>query len=221
MPMYNLLEYSQNYSMTSGSLGNYYRDEIDDVDANSLEGKPFKYKTKIVEKTETRADQTGNEVDADREDQPPLPTLNTEVVVSLIYLSDLREYLDLPLINYEIELDMKWTRNCLLMEEDDSITGASFTITSTKIYVPIVTFSVNNNIKFLENIKQGFKRTISWNKYRSEIIAQLKNKNLDYLMDPTFRYINRLFVLSFKNGENDPTIKSYCKYYMPLVAVKD
>ena len=77
MPMYNLLEYSQNYSMTSGSLGNYYRDEIDDVDANSLEGKPFKYKTKIVEKTETRADQTGNEVDADREDQPPLPTLNT------------------------------------------------------------------------------------------------------------------------------------------------
>ena len=136
-------------------------------------------------------------------------------------MSDLREYLDLPLINYEIELDMKWTRNCLLMEEDDSITGASFTITSTKIYVPIVTFSMNNNIKFLENIKQGFKRTISWNRYRSEIIAQLKNKNLDYLMDPTFRYINRLFVLSFKNGENDPTIKSYCKYYMPLVAVKD
>ena len=50
MPMYNLLEYSQNYSVTSGSLGNYYRDEIDDVDANSSEGKSFKYKTKIVGK---------------------------------------------------------------------------------------------------------------------------------------------------------------------------
>ena len=54
-------------------------------------------------------------------------------------------------------------------------------ITSTKLYAPVVTLSVNDNIKFLENIKQGFKRTISWNKYRSEITTQTKNNNLDYL----------------------------------------
>ena len=70
-------------------------------------------------------------------------------------------------------------------------------ITSTKIYVPVVNLSINDNIKLLENAKQRFKRTISWNKYRSEITTQPKNNNLNYLVDPTFRYINRLFVLLF------------------------
>ena len=73
-------------------------------------------------------------------------------------------------------------------------TGAIFQINNAKLYVPVVTLSVNDNSKFLENIKQGFKRTISWNKYRSEITAQPKNNNSDYLIDPTFRNINRLFV---------------------------
>ena len=77
--------------------------------------------------------------------------------------------------------------------------------------------SINDNIKILENIKQGFKITISWNKYRSEITTQPKNNNLDYLIDPTFRNINRLFALSFKNSSNDPTRYSFDKYYMPLV----
>ena len=52
MPMYNLLEYSQNYSMTPGSLRNYYRDEIDNVDDNASDSKTFKCKTEIIEKTE-------------------------------------------------------------------------------------------------------------------------------------------------------------------------
>ena len=79
--------------------------------------------------------------------------------------------------------------------DNNHIIGVSFIITSTKLYVPVFTLSINDNIKFLENIKQGFKRTISWNNYRSEITAQPKNNNLDYLIDPTFRNINRLFVL--------------------------
>ena len=81
--------------------------------------------------------------------------------------------------------------------------------------------SINDNIKFLEYIKQGFKITISWNKYRSKITTQLKSNNLDYLIDPTFRNINRLFVLSFKNGNNDPTRDFFDKYYMQLVEIKD
>ena len=81
--------------------------------------------------------------------------------------------------------------------------------------------SINNNNKFLKNIKQGFKRTISWDKYRSGITAQTKNNNLDYLIGSTFRNINRLFVLSFKNGNDDPTRNSFDKYYMPLVEIKD
>ena len=94
-------------------------------------------------------------------------------------------------------------------------------ITSTELYVPVVTFSINDNIKFLENIKQGFKRTIFWNNNTSEITTQPKINNLDYLIDPTFRNINKLFVLSFKNGNNDPTRYSFEKYYIPLVEMKD
>ena len=100
-------------------------------------------------------------------------------------------------------------------------TGATFQINNAKLYVPVVTLSINDNIKFLEHIKQGFKITISWNKYRSKITTQLKSNNLDYLIDPTFRNINRLFVLSFKNGNNDPTRDFFDKYYMQLVEIKD
>ena len=74
-----------------------------------------------------------------------------------------------------------------------------------------VTLSINNNIKFSENIKQGFERTISWNKYRSEITRQPKKNNLDYWINSTFRTIYRLFVLSFKNGNNDPARDSFEK----------
>ena len=81
--------------------------------------------------------------------------------------------------------------------------------------------SINNNIKFLENIKKGFKRIIYWNKYRSELTKQLKNDNLDYMIDPTFRNINILFVLSFNNGENDPKGDSFDEYYISLVKIKD
>ena len=94
-------------------------------------------------------------------------------------------------------------------------TSATFQINNAKLYVPFATLSSNDNIKLSENIKQGFKKAISWNKYRSEITTQPKNNNLDCLIDPTFRNINRLFVLSFKNGSNDPIRDSFDKYYIP------
>ena len=71
MPMYNLLQYVQNYSMTSGSLWNYYRDQIDDVGDNALDGKSFEYKTKIAGKTPA---QPWNEGDTNR---PPVPMLKS------------------------------------------------------------------------------------------------------------------------------------------------
>ena len=80
---------------------------------------------------------------------------------------------------------------------------------------------INNNTKFLENIKHGFKRSISWNKYRSEIRTQPKHNNLDYLIDPTLRNIHRLFVLSLKNDNNINVRDSFHKYYMPLVEVEE
>ena len=88
---------------------------------------------KIIGKTEARLDWPRNEGDADREDQPPVPPLNTETIAGLKYFSNMWKSLDFPLINFKIELDLKWTRNYGLIEEDDNITGTTFTITSTKI----------------------------------------------------------------------------------------
>ena len=128
--------------------------------------------------------------------------LNAEVVVPLRYLRSFRRSLDLPLINFEIELDLRWTRNGVISEVSRTFREvdpnadtveyevATFQINNAKLYVPVVTLSINDNSKLLENMKQGIKRTISWNRYRSEITTQSKNNNLDYLIDPTFRNIN-------------------------------
>ena len=80
--------------------------------------------------------------------------------------------------------------------------------------------SINDNIKFLENIKQGFRISVPWIKCRSEITRQTKNEK-NYLIDPTFRNIYILFVLSFKNSNNYPSRNSFDKYYMSLVEIKD
>ena len=105
-----------------------------------------------------------------------------------------------------------------MIEEDNDV---GFISTSTKLYVSVVTLSTNDNIKFLETIKQRFKRTISWNKYRSDLTAQPKNSKLYDLVDPTLTNINRLFVLSFKNGDNDRTRNFFDSYYIPSVEIKD
>ena len=91
-------------------------------------------------------------------------------------------------------------------------------MTDTKLYVPVVTSSTKDDNNFLEQLKSGFKRTIKWNKYRSEMTNQTKTNRLNYLIDPKFTKINRLFVLSFEN-EEDRT--PFLKDYVPKVEIKD
>ena len=86
------------------------------------------------------------------------------------------------------------------------------------MYVPLVTLSAQHGNRLLEQLKRGFKRSIKWKKYRSEISNQTKNNNLNYLIDPTFTKVNRLFVLSFIN-EEDRT--SFSKSYVPSIEIKD
>ena len=82
--------------------------------------------------------------------------------------------------------------------------GLEFKITDTKLYVPAVTLSKENDIKLLEQLKSGFKRAIKWNKYRLQMTIQPQNNNLNYLIDPTFTNVNRLFVLLFtRNNAGD------------------
>ena len=86
------------------------------------------------------------------------------------------------------------------------------------MYVPVVTLSAGNDNKRLEQLKTGFKRTIKWKKYRSEMSNQTKNNDLNYLIDPTFTNVHRLFVLAFTNKDNR---SSFSEYYVPKVEIKD
>ena len=100
-------------------------------------------------------------------------------------------------------------------------TGLEFKITDTKLYVSVVTLSKENDIKLLEQLKTGFKRTIKWNKYRSQMTIQPQNNNLNYLIDPTFTNVNRLFVLLFTRDNASDTRDSFSHYYVPNVRIKD
>ena len=134
-----------------------------------------------------------------------------KIVVPLKYLSNFWRSLNIPLINCEVELILIWFKNCVLISKatreanygtnlvckTDNPKNAIFETPGTQLYVPVVTLSKENDIKLLEQLKSGFKRTIKWNKYRSQMTVQPQNNNLNYLIDPTFTNVNRLFVLLF------------------------
>ena len=164
----------------------YYRDEP----SNPLyyNSESFKYKTSITGKTydgDDDADQVGKN--------------ETNVVIPLKDLSNFWRTLNIILINFEIELILTWSKNCLLADmtvraagnnNDPPVmiapTGLVFQIRDTKLYVPAVTLSTENDKKLLEQLKAGFKKTIRWNKYRSQMTVQSNNNNVNYLIDPTF-----------------------------------
>ena len=121
----------------------------------------------------------------------------------------------MPLINCQVNLILTWSSTCVITNS----TGAGrFAITDIKLYVPVVTLSTQENAKLLQQLKSGFKRVVNWNKYSSnpELLAQ--NLNLNYLIEPSFQGVNRLFVLAF---ENDAQRESNSKYYLPNVEIKD
>ena len=124
----------------------------------------------------------------------------------------------MPLINCEIELILTWSRNCVIIYTDVNNQVPTFTITETNLYVPVVTLSTQDNAKLLPQLKSGFKRTISSNKYlaKPELLAQ--NAILNHLIEPRFQGINRLFVLAFANDAQRISKK---RYYIPNVATKD
>ena len=85
------------------------------------------------------------------------------------------------------------------MATDVAAQATTFSITDTKLYVPVVTLSTQDNIKLLEQLKSGFKRTINWNKYQPKVSTERINQYLDFLIEPSFQGVNRLFVLPFEN----------------------
>ena len=193
--MYNLIEYSDNYAKTTGSLWQWFRDEPND---NLADPESFKSKIKITGKTP----KNDNEKDA-------------EIMVPLKYLINFWRTLEMPLINCEVNLILTWSSTCVITNSNGA---GTFAITDTKLYVPVVTLPTQENTKLLQQLKSGSKRVINWNKYLSkpELLAQ--NPNLNHVVEPSFQEVNRLFVLAFENDEHRTDHK---KSDLPTVEIKD
>ena len=120
----------------------------------------------------------------------------------------------MPLINCKVELSLKWYETCL----QTAATTATFEITDTKLYVPIVTLTVEDDSKLSKLLNEGFKRRIYWNEYKvtpNKIV-------LRELFDSSCQSANRLFVLAYDNTarNNRVSVDSYKKYFLPRVKIK-
>ena len=194
-----------------------YRDEpnsgvVGDINYSIKESKFFEFKTSIAGRLE--ASNTEKKV---------------EIVMPLKQLSNIWRTPDMPLINCGINLILGWSENYVITSKAtrdvdpvanpavatvNNSTNAAFKITDTKLHVPVVPLWTGDYNKHLEQLKARFKRTIKWNKYRSEMSKRTKTNNLDYLIDPKFNKANRLFVVSF---ENEDCRTCFSKYYAPNV----
>ena len=105
----------------------------------------------------------------------------------------------MPLINCEINLILTWSLNGIIFNAAAN-QETEFAVTHTKLYVPVVTLSVQDNAKLLKPLKSGFERRNNWNKHQSKITTKAPNQYLDSLIDPSFQEVNRLFVLTYNNN---------------------
>ena len=200
MPMYNLIEYSDNYQDSSAMLYQYKRDEPPANIANNLtvdNSSSFKYKVNLL----------GNPVVANN-----VARLDVKIVVPLKYLSNFFRSLEMPLINCKITLNLTWKKDCVLstnagIDADNAANNPVLVINDTKLYVPVVTLSKEDNKDFIDQQNKGFQRSIYWNEYKTKEQTENADANVfKYInLDPSFQGVNRLFVMAYSRADNQPT----------------
>ena len=205
MPMYNLIEYSDNYQDSSATLYQYKRDEP--PEANAIDNltvdnsNSFKYKVSLL----------GNPVVADN-----IAKRSVKVVVPLKYLSNFFRSLEMHLINCKIKLNLTWKKECVLSTDAGY---AVFIINDTKMYVPVVTLSKEDAKDFIEQQNKGFQRSIYWNEYKTIEINENSDANeFKYInLDPSFEDVNRLFVTAYNRVDGQSNRDDQRKYYLPRI----
>ena len=205
MPMYNLIEYSDNYQDLSATLYQYKRDEppeayaVANLTADNLSS--FKYKIKLL---------------GDPVLDGAIVKRNVKVVIPLNYLSNFFISLEMPIINCKIKLNLTWKQKCVLSNDDGDVV---FIINDTKLYVPVVTLSKEDNKDFIEQQNKGFQGFIYWNEYKTKEQSEDANTNATkYInLDPSFQGVNRLFVMAYNRPaiDNQFNRNSQQKYYLP------
>ena len=205
MPMYNLIEYSDNYQDSSATLYQYKRDEPPEDDAvadlTADNSSSFKYKVSLL----------GNPVL-----DGAVAKRSVKVVVPLKYLSNFFRSLEMPSINCKIKLNLTWKKECVLSTNDGETV---FIINDTKLYLPVVTLSKEDNKDFIEQQNKGFQRSIYWNEYKTKEINEDADDNVFkyIILDPSFQGVNRLFVMAYNRANGQPTRNGQQKYYLPRI----
>ena len=152
--------------------------------------------------------------------------LNVKIVVPLKYLSNFFRSLEMPLINCKVKLNLTWKKECVLSTDTDAAANAEnnpvFIINDTKLYVPVVTLSKEDNKDFIEQQNKDFQRSIYWNEYKTK--AQNENAVANVFkyitLDPSFQGVNRLFVMAYNRVDGQPTRDERTKYYLPIIDLK-
>ena len=183
MPMYNLLEYSDNYQDSTGSLYQFKRDEPPDDNADVANNT-----SSLVYKSKLTSGNDDNNVN------------NVKLVVPLKYVSSFFRSLEMPLVNCKIDLELTWHKDCMISRVNAAAGQVvSFMITNTKLYVPVVILSTKDNNNLATQLNDGFKRTIYWNQYFSKPFPETPQKKLvllDLLLMQLFKeLIDYLFLL--------------------------
>ena len=201
MPMYNLIEYSDNYQDSSATLYQYKPEDDAAADLTADNSSSFKYKISLL----------GNPVVANN-----IARRNVKIVVPLKYLSNFFRSLEMPLINCKIKLNLTWKKECVLSTDDGN---AVFIINDTKMYIPVVTLSKEDNKDFIKQQNKGFQRSIYWNEYKTKEINEDADANVfKYInLDPSFQGVNRLFVMAYNRAHGHPTRNGQQKYYLPRI----
>ena len=184
MPIYNLIEYSDNYQDSSATLYQYKRDEPPDVLANNLtrdNSNSFKYKVELL----------GDPVHAGG-----IARRNVKVC--------------------KIKLNLTWKKECVLSNQAGA---AVFIINDTKLYVPVVTLSKEDNKDFIEQQNKGFQRSIYWNEYKTKEQTENADANspMYISLDPSFQGVNILFIMVYNRVDGQPTRNGQRKYYLPRI----
>ena len=211
MCMYNLIEYSDNYQESSATLYQYKRDEPPDNNVNLTadNSTSFKYKVNLL-----------GDIAAADPDNARVGRLNVKIVVTLKYLSNFFRSLEIPFINCKIKLNLTWKKECVLSTAGDE---AVFIINDTKLYVPVVTLSKEDNKDFNEQQNKGFQRFFYWNEYKTKEQTENAAANaIKYInLDPSFQGVNRLFLIAYSRADNNQATRNdQQKYYLPRIDFK-
>ena len=126
----------------------------------------------------------------------------------------------MSLLSCKIKLNLTWKKECVLSNQTGN---AVFIINDTKLYVPVVTLSKEGNKDFIEQQNKGFQRFIYWKEYKTKEQTEDENANsLQYInLDPSFKGVNRLFVMAYSRENDDQSTRNgQTKYYLPRIDLK-